>query len=73
MLWDFFFMSFLKRKERFQNITNFPIDINSKYKQFKNNFRIIINQINLGKCGLVTFSLKFKHMWYDDARLQCIR
>jgi len=60
-----FFKSFLKRKKRFQNTTNFPFDIESKQRQFKNNTKIIINQIDLGWL-ICNFFLDFKHIMMVD-------
>jgi hypothetical protein len=44
MLWVFFFHIFLKR---FQKTPNFLFDVESKQNQFKNNPKIVINQIDL--------------------------
>ncbi len=46
---------------RFYNTINFPLDIDSKHRQFKNNPIIIINQINLGR-WVYNFFPFFKHM-----------
>jgi hypothetical protein len=44
MLWVFFFHIFLKR---FQNTPNFLFAVEHKRNQFKNNRKIVINQIDL--------------------------
>jgi hypothetical protein len=46
--YELFFHIFLKKNERFINITYFPFDVGNKQSQFKNSLKIIINQIDLG-------------------------
>ncbi len=60
-----FFKSFFSKKKFFQNTTNFPFDIPSKQRQFKNNTKIIINQIDLGWL-ICNFFLDFKHIMMAD-------